>query len=348
MGLKFRIFIKAEYNSMSAASALRKATAASAPATPATPATPANATAAKLLPEKKAGAHNAPEHFDSEGGKVRGCRGKGDGKGGDRSEINDLRKEVQGLKKVITDGFAKQSSETLKLSEVVEKGFADHAAADERMQLAIREMMGGIGALASTIQTGMSSSRSAPLALHEPPRSQRLALPPPAEVHETRYRRDQSFSESACARVGGGSVQNVFTYEELLKTVPSNSQFFRLLKGIERSAKDGIVSCFLLHNLTTAWNMSNQNVDLACALMFLLRGQKLSSQRLSNVDQIRGHLTNGRHRQLFQQFFKTIASYDKAFVLKFSWDNGTPASYPYLTLSSDTDLLEHYIEHICR
>ena len=306
MGLKIKILSKTELNTMSLSSKLAakaaaaSATAASAASTSARPADSPKADAPKA--PKKDSAPKECKAFN-EGSKCKfgsGCRdarckadqakspakssapAKAAGGGGGGSEIAGLRKEVAVLTDLVKAGFEKQSDQTSKLSDTVVTGFAAQRDADERLQLSIEAMMGGIGLLAKTLEGGITSRRSVP-ELPAPSESSTrrklpaLPAPPPEELDS------DSDSES--------DLENFGRVAKNLRDCPLNS------------AVKSLIPSFVL-------KYPSLNSDaLACLLLAILSGKKVSDfKKMGEFTRTKVMpLLTEANNNIFQKFFAKLA-----------------------------------------
>lgn len=166
--------------------------------------------------------------------------------------------------------------------------------------------------------------------------------PPSIPSHESVSRHPTSGS--------GHSAHAPQSLAELMRMIPEFAKGFRGLCGriLSDADKPGAkpVPMFTFHKFVCAWQMSNENDDLACALMALTYGKPLSQQRLQPGIANALRTTNPT---LFTEFFRRISAQYPSYVLTYNWKglSGQECKTSYETFSSDSKFLNRFIhEHI--
>jgi hypothetical protein len=350
MGLKFKIFTKAEHSTMSSSAALLRkataaasATAASAASTSARPATatisggsaapsatpkPADAPKATKKASAPATDHSVSKPAEScrWGDDCTGCyvcrkkKAPAKASGGGSAEIADLRKEVAVLTDLVKAGFEKQSVDTSKLSDTVVTGFAERQAAEERLQRSFEMMMGGIGKLATTLEGGITSRRSVP-ELPAPSESLKRrplpALPAPAPEEL-----DSEDSDSKSA------LENFKAVTKKLRDCPLNLAVISLIPlfVLKYSALDSDA--------------------LACLLLAILSGKKVSDfKKMGEFTRSRVMpLLTKANIPIFQKFFAELAPKCKPdSCVRVENAEGTKVSNTFHILGKEVDAIRHLI-----
>lgn len=209
--------------------------------------------------------------------------------GGGGAEIAGLRKEVAVLTDLVKAGFEKQSDQTSKLSDTVVTGFAARQEAEDRLQRSIEAMMGGVGALAKTLEGGITSRRSVPELPAPSESSTRRKLPalpaPPAPAPPPEELDSDSDSDSE------SGLENFERVATKLRECPLNSAVILRIRS------------FIV-------KYPSLNSDaLACLLLGILSGKKVSDFKKMGEftrSKVMPLLTEANHK-IFQKFFAKLA-----------------------------------------
>ena len=194
-------------------------------------------------------------------------------------------------------------------------------------------------------QTGAATSFHYSSA-HMPQSSSYFPPPNPSNGSISRSPADQRFPTSG----SGHSAPAPQSLAELIQTMPETAKGFKglCMRVISDAAKPGAkaVQQFTFHKFLYAWQMSDGNDDLACALMALTYGKPLAQQKLQPG------IANALRTSdiaLFTEFFRRISTQYPLYVLTYNWrgPSGQECKTPYGTFASDQNFLRRFIyEHI--